>query len=172
MKKFLGMAIVAFAAAALIGCGRMPEVEGPADAQKPTAPRPSHASYALEWVSNDIPKTMPAGKPASIKVMVKNTGDWPWNDPFTANPSHPDGTYAVRLTYNWVSADGRPLPANAVRRELSSPVPPGGTANFAIGVAAPKEPGSYQLQLDLVEELVFFFSARGNEKLTVPVTVQ
>ena len=69
-------------------------------------------------------------------------------------------------------ADGKPLAANAVRGELNAPVPPGGTANFTLQVAAPKTPGSYQLQVDLVEELVFFFSAKGNEKLTVPVTVQ
>jgi hypothetical protein len=71
-----------------------------------------------------------------------------------------------------VDANEKPLPASAARGELTAPVPPGETANFTINVAAPKSPGNYQLQLDLVEELVFFFSNKGNEKLTVPVTVQ
>ena len=173
MKKCLGSLIVGLAAVAMIGCGRSPETEAPAtDTQAPAGPKPSHASYSLQWVSNDIPKTMPAGKSVPVKVSVKNTGDWPWNDPFTANPPHPDGTYAVRLSYGWVGPDGKFLPENAVRGELTAPVPPGGTANFTLQVAAPKTPGNYQLQIDLVEELVFFFSAKGNEKLTVPVTVQ
>jgi len=179
MKKCLGSLIVCLAVAAMIGCGRSPDTEAPAaDAQTAAAsatsaaPKPSHASYSLQWVSNDIPSTMSVGKTVPVKVGVKNTGDWPWNDPFAANPSKPDGTYAVRLCYSWVGTDGKPLAANAVRGELNAPVPPGGTANFTLQVTAPKTPGSYQLQVDLVEELVFFFSATGNEKLTVPVTVQ
>lgn len=52
------------------------------------------------------------------------------------------------------------------------PVPPGETANFTIVVTPPTEPGKYQLQFDLVHELVAFFSSKGAEKLTVPVTVE
>jgi hypothetical protein len=180
MKKRLGFLIVCLAGLAMTGCGRSPETETSAgDAQTtpaapaaPAAPKPSHATYSLQWVSNDVPASLPAGKPASVKVSVKNTGDWPWNDPFTANPSKPDGTYAVRLTYSWVGADGKALPPDAARGELKAPVPPGGTADYVIKVAVPKDPGNYKLQFDLVEELVFFFSAKGPEKLTVPVIVQ
>lgn len=175
MKTSLRLAILFLASAAMFGCGRVPETAGPADATQsasPGAPMPSHAAYALEWVSNDIPKTMPAGKPATFKVSVKNTGDWVWNDPPTANPARPDGTYAVRLTHGWVGSDGKPLPSNSVRAELTAPVPPGQIANFSVKVQAPGTPGDYQLQIDLVEELVAFFSAKGNAKLSVPVTVQ
>lgn len=168
MKSHLQLACACALAGMITSCDRKSETEAPA---APGA-KPAHERYSLQWVSNDIPATMPAGKSVPIKVSVKNTGDWPWNDPFAANPAHPDGTYAVRLTYGWVSGDGKPLPANSVRGELTAPIPPGGTANFTIKVETPKVPGNYQLQLDLVEELVFFFSDKGNEKLTVPVTVQ
>jgi hypothetical protein len=174
MKRSFFSLLACLVAVAMIGCGRTPETAPPqAEAPaKPSAPKPVHASYSLEWISNDVPPTMAVGKSVPVKVSVKNTGDWAWNDPHTANPSQPDGTYAVRLVYNWVDADQKPLPANVTRGELTAPVPPGQTANFTINVAAPKSPGNYQLQLDLVEELVFFFSSKGNEKLTVPVTVQ
>jgi hypothetical protein len=173
MKMSLRFAILFLASAAIFGCGRTPETEAPVDAQGgPTAPKPAHNTYALEWVSNDIPATMPAGKPASIKVSVKNTGDWPWNDPFAANPSQPNGTYAVRLSYRWMAPNGQALPQDSARGELTAPVPPGGTAKFTMTVTAPKDPGNYQLQVDLVEELVVFFSAKGTQKLSVPVAVQ
>ena len=172
MKNSLRLAILFVASAAMIGCGRTPEAEGPVDAQQPTAPKPSHTTYALEWVSNDIPATMPAGKPATVKVSVKNTGDWAWNDPFAANPSQPNGTYAVRLSYRWVADNGQALPQDSVRGELTAPVPPGSTANYTMQIMAPKAPGSYKLELDLVEELVTFFAAKGTQKLTVPVAVQ
>jgi hypothetical protein len=41
-----------------------------------------------------------------------------------------------------------------------------------MNVLPPKEPGSYRLEIDVVEELVTFFSAKGTQKLTLPVTVQ
>jgi hypothetical protein len=171
MNKFIGSAFLCLAGAVMIGCGRSPESEAPAT-DAPAAPtKGMHNSYSLQWVSNDVPAKMAPGAAVPIKVSVKNTGDWPWPDPFTANPSHPDGTYAVRLTYGWATADGKVLP-DPTRGEIAAPVPPDQTANFSLTITAPKQPGSYQLKIDLVEELVTFFSAKGTEKLVVPVTVQ
>jgi hypothetical protein len=168
MQKNLRLAVLFLIGAALFGCGRTPETKAPVDAQQqqPTSPstaKPVHTKYALEWVSNDIPSTMPAGKPTTIKVSVKNTGDWAWK---------PEGLYPVRLSYRWVAGNEQALPQDSVRGELSAPVLPGGTANFSMSVAAPKERGNYQLQVDLVEDLVAFFSSEGTQRLVVPVTVQ
>jgi hypothetical protein len=172
MQKNLRLAILFLTSAAIFGCDRTPETKAPVDAQtkapvdaqqQPTDAKPSHTTYALEWISNDIPATMPAGKPTAIKVSVKNTGDWAWK---------PERIYPVRLSYRWVASNEHALPQDSVRGELTAPVPPGGTANFNMSVAAPKEPGNYQLQVDLVEELVAFFSSEGTQRLVVPVRVQ
>jgi predicted small lipoprotein YifL len=181
MKRCFASVALGLALAAMTGCGRNPETTpppadsttaaSPANATTTTA-KPSHATYSLAWGTHNAPPTMVAGTPVAIQVTVKNTGDWVWNHPAAANPSKPDGTYAVRLAYNWVSPDGKTLPANNTRGELTAPVPPGQNANFTIDVQTPKVPGTYQLQFDLVEEMVVFFSSKGNEKLTVPVTVQ
>lgn len=172
IKKHPRLAYVCVLVAVMTACGRSPEIESPAtDAAGPAA-KPSHAKYALQWVSNDISQTMSAGKAAPVHISVKNTGDWAWPDAQTANPSQPDGRYAVRLTYRWVTANNVALPENPARGEITAPVPPGGTAVFSLEINPPKESGSYQLQLDLVQELVTFFSAKGVEKLVVPVTVQ
>jgi hypothetical protein len=58
-----------------------------------------------------------------------------------------------------------------VRGDLPGPVPPGKTATLTVAVEAPPAPGSYLLQLDLVEELVVWFEYRGAAKLLVPVAV-
>jgi hypothetical protein len=156
----------------MLGCGRTPETDAPKVDVQTAAPTPSHAAYGLQWTTNDIPASMPAGKITPVHVSVKNTGDWPWPDPFAANPPKPDGTYAVRLSYRWLDSNGKVLPDDGTRAELNAPVPAGQTANFTMRVRPPKDPGAYQLQVDLVEELITFFSAKGTEKLTVPVTVQ
>jgi len=158
----------AFAFAVLLAsCDRKPSAEAPGAPGSKT----THQTYSLQWVSNDVPSTMPANKSTAVHVSVKNTGDWAWPNPSAANPPKPDGSYAVRLSYRWADATGKLLPQGAERGELSASVPAGETANFSMEILAPKDPGSYQLQLDLVEELVSFFSAKGAQKLIVPVTV-
>ena len=174
MKQRLRMAAASLIAIALAGCGRTPDTNPPADSagNSKNVPRPSHAIYSLEWASNDVPTEISRESPVPIHVSVKNTGDWAWNDPKTANPGKPDGTYAVRLSYRWVGPTGRAEPQSSVRGELAKPVGPGETANFTLAVVPPKEPGNYKLELDLVEELVSFFSEKGTQKLSVAVTVK
>jgi hypothetical protein len=172
MKRFLKSASVCLAAAAMIGCGRSPESEAPSTDAAASPTKAPHNSYSLQWVSHNVPATMAPGASVPIKVSVKNTGDWPWPDPFAGNPSHPDGAYAVRMTCGWADASGKSIQPQTNRGDLTAPVPPGQTTNFTMNITAPKQSGSYQLQIDLVEELVTFFSGKGTEKLVVPVTVQ
>src|SRR5688500_157783 len=136
MKKYLGLATACLIASAFAGCGRSPETEAPS-ADGTSAVRSMHATYSLQCVTHDIPQTMTPGVATPVRVSVKNTGDWPWPDPMTANPSRPDGSKAVRLSYRWVGPDGKLLPQDAVRGELTKPVPPGETANLTIQVVPP-----------------------------------
>lgn len=158
----------------LAACGRVPEANAPKqDSAAPNAALPPpQAKLTLQWVENNVPPSMALGAAVSVHVKVKNTGDWPWPNNAAANPSKPDGTYAVRLGYRWAKADRTLLPENSFRGNLGASVPPGETASFTLEVTAPKQPGQYQLEIDLVLETVTWFSTKGNEKLIVPVTVQ
>ena len=164
MKKSLRFASACLLGAVLVSCNRKSETE--------LGAKVAHEKYSLEWVTNDIPATMMVGKATTVHISVKNTGNWPWLNAAAANPPKPDGSYAVRLSYRWASADGKLLPQGSERGELKATVPPGETANFSVEVLSPQQSGSYRLEVDLVEELVAFFSAMGSQKLTVPVTVQ
>lgn len=158
----------------LSACGRVPETaaQHKAEASEQATPPPRHSTYAVAWVDHDAPAALAPGESIEIKVSVRNLGDWIWPNPLMANPSNPSGGYSVRLTYRWIDEAGAALPQGPARAELRKPVAPGDTARFAMLVTSPQEPGSYQLQFDLVEELVVFFSTRGADKLLVPVTVQ
>jgi hypothetical protein len=148
-----------------LGCGRRDG--GPQASPKLL----SDAAYRVEWVGNDVPATMTAGKPVTVKVTVKNISFERWPD-WQADPAHP-AVYSVRLGYRWLGP-GEELLADYApgRGELPAPLGPGGTAAIAIDVAAPSTPGPYRLQLDLVYELVAWFESKGAAKLVVPVTVK
>ncbi|MEO6326408.1 MAG: hypothetical protein ABIT01_16280 [Thermoanaerobaculia bacterium] len=151
----------------LVSCGRP---SGPAAPAAPAAP--VHGKYLLLWESNDSPSSMRHDSEALVHVSAKNSGDWPWPNPAAASPTNPTGMYAVRLAYRWLREDGSLAGEYPTRADLPVSVPPGGTATFTIKVIAPPSPGKYQLQFDLVEELVTWFEGKGNPKLLVPVTVE
>ena len=66
-----------------------------------------------------------------------------------------------------------PLPSSYdARADLRQPLRPGDSATLSIPVRAPKKPGEYQLQFDLVQELVSWFEEKGAPPLRVPVTVR
>lgn len=163
---------------ALVGtaCGGPTEEASPSAAAAPTPstaplPAPMHGAYALQWVEQDVPATLQRGTVVPVQVKVKNTGDWTWPDPSTAQPGSASGAHAVRLGYSWARPGEKPA-YDSRRADLAAPVGPGETASFTIQVGAPGEPGDYQLQLDLVEELVIWFRAKGADTLIVPVQVE
>jgi hypothetical protein len=156
-------------AVALTACGRR-RVERVS--ARTTQNRSASANYSVQWVANNAPSTMKRDETVPVQVTVKNTGDWPWPDPKTANPGDPSGAYAVRLGCAWKKADGGKAEPASTRADLAGVVPPGGLATFTIDVTAPKQAGAYDLELDLVEELVTWFDAKGAAKLRVPVTVE
>lgn len=171
MKKFVQCLLICSVIDFTNGCGRVRERQLPNAEAAATQP-PVHRIYAVEWINHDIPQTMSAGDHATIHVSGKNTGDWIWLNPSEANPSRPDGRYAVRLCYRWTTSDSQLFPQESGRGDLQMPVGPGKVANFTMDVIAPEDANRYELQIDLVEELVTFFSTRGAEKLRVPVIVQ
>lgn len=132
----------------------------------------SQKKYWLEWVGHNIPSTMQPGVVLPVTVTAKNTGDWLWPDKRMASPEKLDGTYAVRLSYRWANSAGELLAENTERGDLTASVEPGSVANFIIKITPPPTPGKYQLHIDLVEEMVTFFSAKGMKKLILPITVR
>lgn len=135
-------------------------------------PIPPHNRYALQWGGHNIPPVMKPGAGTPVHISVKNTGDWTWRSRETANPGKADGSYAVRLGYRWIKGEGMAGPDTGVRGELRGNVAPGEIAEFDLEIIAPSTAGNYQLQLDLVEELVAWFSHKGSPNLTIPVKVQ
>jgi hypothetical protein len=132
----------------------------------------SEKKYWLEWVGHNIPATMRPGVVVPVTVTVKNTGDWLWPNNRMASPEKLDGTYAVRLSYRWANSQGQPLAENTERGDLTASVEPGAVANFIIKITPPSEAGQYQVHIDLVEELVTFFSAKGMKKMVLPIKVE
>lgn len=120
--------------------------------------------YDAEYrLLSDLPHQLWAGDALLLSIELRNTGTVPWL---------PFGDHAVRMSYHWRDAQGHIVVHDGLRGFLHSPVPPDARSNVELRVAAPPNAGTYQLQIDLLEEGVAWFSQRGVAPLTIPITFQ
>ncbi len=135
------------------------------------SPLPESA-FQVEWLAAEVPAQMKPDEVVTVKVKFRNISDQVWPDPKTAAPAG-DGSYAVRLAWRWRTSEEMTTgEGTSNRADLIEPLGPGRETTVAIDVTAPKQPGQYRLQFDLVQELHTFFEDRGAKLEIVPVTVQ
>lgn len=173
-KKLAGIAACGMAALTLACAESQPE----AAVQARPTPGPmqplADSGFVVGWGVPGVPATVSAGQRFAAAVIVENQSDQLWLDPENADTTG-TGHGAVRLVYRWWKKGDDKTPAvndQGARGDLTAPLPPGRAVVMAIEVTAPPAPGEYQLQLDLVQEVVSYFEPKGADKLLVPVTVK
>ena len=125
------------------------------------APLPASAFRASLTVLNAPDKLRP-GQKETVRVKVKNLGDTPW----PAHGRSNDGYFQVNLGNIWLDAQGAKITDNPyIRSGLPNDLKPGEEVEVPLQITAPANPGDYILQIDLVQEMVAWFSDKG---VTVP----
>jgi len=165
-------------AVALVGLapscrGQKSEAEpgGATPSPRPVPPLPDEA-YRVEWVANTVPPTLKPGASATVTVTIKNVSATSWPG-LNSSGSEPPSAGAVRLGHRWWSASAPiPISESPSRADLERGLGPGESATFQVVVTAPNSPGEYELEFELIQELVTWFAAKGAATLLVPVRVQ
>ena len=101
-----------------------------------------------------------AGRDALLTVKVRNDSEIAW--PASAE---------VRVGNHWRSPDGTLVVLDDARSLIPTDVEPGMECDVQLRVVAPDQPGDYELEIDLLQELVGWFADRGSTTLKLPVTV-
>lgn len=116
---------------------------------------------AVSWGSLDAKavENLGAGQRAWIPVEVRNGADLAWLESF-------------RISYHWRREDGTMVVFDGLRTSPPEPLAPGQAAVVAVEVEAPALPGRYELQFDVVEEGVTWFSSLGSPGPSVRVEVR
>lgn len=123
---------------------------------------PTTAMRAGVRLSPAAPTFATPGAPLRFTVTVANLSDRPWHDA----PGR-----ALNLGNHWASADGAMLQQDDVRVKVPTPLAPGAEAQVPLEVNAPLLPGTYRLQVDLVQEGVAWFASCGSELAELALTV-
>jgi hypothetical protein len=112
----------------------------------------------------DCPRLMEAGRWYKVDVDLRNESPVAWPLPEMGAPD-------VRVTYHWLSADGELYDYKGRRTVLPHMLRPGKTTRLPAPVRAPKEPGDYILQWDMVIPQVAWFSGQGWRGPEIQVSV-
>jgi O-Antigen ligase len=93
---------------------------------------------------------LPAGGMRDVRVTVTNTGRQFWDS--MADPP-------ILLSYHWLPSDGAGFVAfEGMRTSFRSPVAPGAAVTMDVRVRAPRQPGRYRIEWDVVQEGSLWFS--------------
>jgi SAM-dependent methyltransferase len=122
-------------------------------------PLPPEAWRASLTLIGTVPPLV-AGRTSPLSVRVRNASPVQW--PTSAR---------VRVADHWRAPDGRLVVRDDGRTVIETAVEPGGECDVELSVLAPVQPGDYQLEIDLLQELIGWFADRGSSTLKLPVTV-
>lgn len=124
-------------------------------------------AYLAQIQLLDIPSRVTVGGSLPIRAVVRNIGGHVW----PARPRAAEG-YWIRLGNRWLNASLCRVIDNDGRVGLSKDLAPGADVPLTLRVTAPPIPGLFVLELDMVHELVSWFSERGSPVYRVALNVQ
>lgn len=122
------------------------------------------SDYREEIIAWNPPSVMRVGEKLDIHFKVKNLGSETWPAVGTK-----DFRYQINMGNRWIRGTENKEDNRAV---MKGDLPPGGETDMTLSITAPKEPGDYTLEIDMVHEGVTWFKQRGARPLSINVTVR
>jgi hypothetical protein len=117
------------------------------------------------------PARLRAGEKTPVRVRIKNASDIFWWARGGAINNRPDNMYYLAAGNRWLGPDGKLVTDMDGRHGIGKDLGPGEETEVPLVVTAPKEPGDYTLEVDLVQEQVSWFSDKGSPTAKAKVTV-
>lgn len=111
-------------------------------------------AYRVKWTAISLPARLAPGGTFRGTARVANEGPCAW-------------MADVRLVATWTGRGAREEAFGTPNRRVE----PGDVASLSFDLTAPAEPGDYTLRLDLDQEAITRFSARGGATVETRVTV-
>jgi 4-amino-4-deoxy-L-arabinose transferase-like glycosyltransferase len=130
------------------------------------APLPAEA-FRAEFRVLDVPARIPAKGQAKIRVAIRNAGDSVWL-------ARERGLSPFQLSAgnHWLDASGVVVTNDDGRGALPRDLRPGEETEISFNINAPRRPGDYLLELDMLQEGVSWFALKGSKTLRLPVRVE
>jgi hypothetical protein len=102
-----------------------------------------------------------------LSATVRNTGSSTW-----PAASEAGGRFRINLGNHWLDNHGRTVALDDARAPLPHDLSPGAETELTLVATSPSRPGRYILELDMVQEDVAWFQAKGSATARIPVKVR
>lgn len=123
--------------------------------------------YRAQISLKETPAQFAPGEKKTLTLRIKNTGTMVWRSYVGA-----DGRLQVNASDTWLAADGeRVVNDMDARAALPRNLKSGDEVELQLTVTAPRTPGNYILEIDMVQEGVTFFYEKNSEPLRLNVRV-
>jgi hypothetical protein len=147
-----------------------------ANASQPAQSKEPHAlpdnGFKAEITLPGPPAKLRAGQKERVQVRVKNASEVFWWARGGEQNDRSDNKFYLAAGNRWLKADGTTLVTDMDGRYgIGKDLKPGEETEVPLLVTAPKEPGEYVLEVDLVQEQVAWFSDKGSPTARAKVTV-
>jgi hypothetical protein len=137
--------------------------DGPAPVRLPLPEQGYRAAISVP----SPPAALQSRQSATVRVIVKNDSSYPW-----LARERTGGPYQVSLANHWLDHDGKLIIHDDGRAALLRELKPGEQVELNLVVNAPKTPGDYLLELDMLQEGVSWFGLKGSPTLRLPVRIE
>jgi hypothetical protein len=115
----------------------------------------------------NLPATnLRAGLRETVYVKLRNASSATW--PALGNAT---GSQRILIGNHWLDENNRPLVNDDGRSTLLYDLKPGEEIELPLTVTAPRRPGQYVLEVDVVQEGVAWFASKGSKPARTLVTV-
>jgi hypothetical protein len=137
--------------------------EGP-----PRAPAPlPEGEFRAELRAVEVPARMGVKARVKVRVAVRNVGQAFW-----LARERGLSPFQLSAANHWLDPEGRVVINDDGRGALPRDLRPGEEASITFDVNAPRRPGDYLLEIDVLQEGVSWFALKGSKTLRVPVRVE
>jgi hypothetical protein len=142
----------------------------PAVTLKTAGPLPDNG-YKAEITAPEAPSKLRAGQKETITMKVKNASDVVWWQRGGETTDRTDNKFYIAAGSRWLDKDGKPTSEEEGHNGIPKDLRPGEETEMTLEITAPKQPGEYLLNLDMVQEGVCWFGDKGSPTTKVNVTV-
>lgn len=128
--------------------------------------------FKAEVTIAEPPTKLRTGQKETITIKIKNLGDVAWLRRGGDINDRADNKFYLAAGNHWLDKDGKPVADseeghNGIPKDLK----PGESTEMSLLITAPKTPGEYFMELDMVQEGVAWFGEKGSATTKVKVTV-
>ena len=127
---------------------------------------PAEAFKAEITLIDPLAKLRP-GQKEILRIKIKNASQMIWWARGGPINTRPDNKFYIAVGNRWLKSDGSLLTNMDGRYGIGKDLKSGEETEVPLLVTAPKDPGNYVLEVDLVQEQVAWFSDKGSPPAVV-----